>query len=273
MTVKIGIITDDYHFKNKLSELFNYLKDKADIRIYLEQDYLLSFENLNFNEDIFFVKTKGDLALGLVRFIERETSIPVINSYSGIFLAMHRFLNSIYLQRNSIRVPNFALYPINKLPPFNNYIIKNLIDQKNYVFEPQYNAFNDKHRVIDKRALEESHEEEKIYHYYYYQEFIESEWEYKVYGVGDEIYFYKQIPILMEPNKTKTRKKIPRIPELEEMSLKAMEALNLKIASMDFLKSERELFYLTDINSTPNFTYMERGAQIIGDFLMEQAKK
>ncbi|MHA1729658.1 MAG: ATP-grasp domain-containing protein [Promethearchaeota archaeon] len=270
---KIGIITDTYHLKYKLTKLLDYLKDKAQVNFYVEEDFLLSFDDLRLDEDVFFVKTKGNLALTLVRYIERETSIPVFNSYKGICLAINRFLNSLYLRKNGIPVPNFGYSPYHLTPPFENYIIKNAFDQRNIKFKPEIKIKNGKIQVIDKRALINSTEENfHINYHYYYQEFIKSDWEYKIYGIDEKLFFYRQIPVLIEPDKMKSRVKIEEIPLLKEISLKAMKTLDLKITSIDFLKSDDERFYLTDINCMPNFNYIKEGPKLIGDFLIHQAK-
>jgi glutathione synthase/RimK-type ligase-like ATP-grasp enzyme len=107
----------------------------------------------------------------------------------------------------------------------------------------------------------------------YYQEFIKSKWEYKVYAIGEDLYFYKQLPILVNPNKMQSRREIRHIPELEEVAYKAIHALNLEISSIDFLKSKKGIYYLTDINSSPNFNYLKNGPQLVGDYLIQKAKR
>ncbi|MBD3342805.1 MAG: hypothetical protein GF353_27150 [Candidatus Lokiarchaeota archaeon] len=268
----IGIIIDEYHLHKKAARLLYYLKSKANINIYLEEDYVIQSNDLNFEEDLFFVKAKGDLVQGLVRLIESETSIPVINSYKGLLLSIHRFLGSTILEKAGITVPLYSLNPINYPPPFKDYIIKNIIDKKNYAFSGEIEKTNKNIHVADKRALKEAVEPVEKYKYYYYQSFIKSKWEYKIYGVGDDLFFYKQLPLLVNPNKMETREKIKAIPILEERVRKIMKTLNLQITSIDFLKSNDD-FFLTDVNCTPNFNYMKNGPKIVGDFLIKQAKK
>jgi len=273
MTLEIGIIIDRYHLEQKISRLLDYLKGKTEINLYVEEELLFNEKSMNFSENIFFVKGKGDILLGLIKFIERETHIPVINSYKGNHLAINRFLNSMILERAGIPLPEFSLNPEKIKPPFENYIIKNIRDQKNYRFEPIIKREKGAIKVADKRAIKEATNSEEEYHYLYYQRFIESQWEYKVYGIGEELYFYKQLPVLVDPDKMKSRHKIKPIKQLEEYSQKAMELLNLKITSIDFLRSEEGDFYLTDINCTPNFNYMKNGPKMVGDYLISQARK
>ena len=267
--VKIGIIIDKYHLKRKSSEFINYLNSKVDLKIYVEEEYLLNNNDLIFDENLFFVKGKGDIILALVKTLENETSIPVINSFKGIWTCFHRFMNSTLLRKAGIPVPEYALNPEKFAPPFKDYISKNIIDQKSYAFDPKIEKKDGHIQVIDKRALREK----LIYsNYYFFQEFIKTKWEYKIYGIGEDLFYYKQYPVLVNPNKMESRKKIEKIPELQEYVAKAMEVLNLKITSVDFLKSKEGNFYLTDINSSPNFNYIKNGHKIVGDYLIKQAK-
>ncbi|MFW9936755.1 MAG: RimK family alpha-L-glutamate ligase [Candidatus Thorarchaeota archaeon] len=271
--IKIGLIIDKYHLERKVTEFLKYIKSQVDLNLYVEEDYLLDLSDTNFDEDIFFVKAKGDLILGLVKQIERNTSIPVINSSKSIWLAFNRFLNSTLLRRAGILVPNFSINPLGVLPPFHDYIIKNVADQKNYSFKPKIEKKNGNLAVTDERAINEAIGGKEHYNYLYYQEFIKSKWEYKVYVIGNEFLFYKQIPILVNPNKMKSRKRIDETPELREITSKAIECIDLKIASIDFLQDKKGDFYLTDINSSPNFNYIKDGPKIVGDYLINQAKK
>ncbi len=269
--MNIGIIIDEYHLKYKVSDFLKYLKSKADVKIYIEESFLLNSMDLDFDENLFFTKAKGDLLLAFVKLIEEETSIPVINSYKGIWLAINRFLNSVFLEKAGIPIPEFSLNPKGSSPPFGDYIIKNIIDQKNYKFKPIVNKINGQLMVADERALKEVDKINPKYKYLYYQRFIKSKWEYKIYGIGEDVFFYKQLPILVNPNKIESRRKIDDIPELKEYCYKAMEVMDLKITSLDFLKS-KDQFFLSDINCTPNFNYIKDGYKIVVDFLLKQAK-
>lgn len=270
--IKIGLITDKYHLEKKSAQFLKYCKNHANISIYLEEDYLLDFSNYSFNENIFFVKAKGDLIINLVKLIEKETKIPVINSSRSISVAFNRFLNSVLLRKAGIRIPDFTLNPVRILPPYKGYIMKNIIDQKNYSFSPQIQKKEGFLKVSDTRAIEESSGNKPKYTHLYYQEFVRSKWEYKVYLIGDDIFFFKQIPVLINPDKMKSRIEIEKDNELTEIAQKAAEAIGLKICSMDFLRPKNGIFYLTDINSSPNFNYLKNGPKIVGDYLIKQAK-
>jgi hypothetical protein len=275
MTIKIGIITDRYHLEKKMPLFLEYLKGKVEVSLYLEEDYVYNSSNLKFDEDIFFVKSKGDITLNLVKSIENEFAIPVFNSYRGIWLTMHRFMHNLLLKRRGIFIPEFSLNSKSINPNFKNYIVKNIIDQQNNAFNPKIEKVKGSGsvRVIDRRAFSDKIENDLKNKVLYYQEFIKSKWEYKVYGIGEQLLFYKQLPTLVNPNKMESRRKIDDISIVKEQSYKAMKILDLKITSIDFLKSKDGVFYLTDINSTPNFDYIKNGPKIVADLLIEEAKR
>ena len=248
------------------------MRKKVKINLYVEEREFIDFSRNEFKEDVFFVKAKGELVLNLVKLIEHETSTPVINSSKSICLCYNRFLNSTLLKKVGVNVPEFSLNPIGTYPPFKDYIIKNIKDQKNYAFKPIIKDNEQGISISDERAMIEATSGSYQYRFLYYQSFIKSEWEYKVYCIGDELIYFKQLPVLINPNKMESRKKIKEIKELRNFSLKAVEAFGLKIASLDFLKSEEGDYYLTDINSSPNFEYIKNGAKIVGDYLIKIAR-
>ena len=270
---KVGLIIDKYHLEKKVKEFIVYLKKVCKLSLYVEENYIVDFNEIKFDEDLFFIKGKGDLILTFAKSLELDTDIPVINSSKGIWLAYNRFLNSSLLRSVGINVPNFSLNPIDDAPPFQNFIVKNVRDQDNYAFNPKINTKKGSIEVRDKRALSEVYGNEALYNFFYYQEYIESEFEYKVYGIGENLYFFKQIPVLQNPDKMKSRVAIKPITEIGEITYKVMELFNLKITSLDFLKSKENRYYLTDVNSTPNFNYLKNGPEIVGNYLLSQAKK
>jgi len=82
----------------------------------------------------------------------------------------------------------------------------------------------------------------------YAQAFIESAWEHKVYLVGDEVFAFRQRPVLVAPDKMSTRRRVKIDPALERLARKAAEALGLELAGVDFLM-ERGEPKVTDVNS------------------------
>jgi len=112
--------------------------------------------------------------LAFMKLIEEESSIPLINSFKGTWLAINRFMNSVILKKAGLPVPDFSLNPKGSDPPFGDFIIKNIIDQKNYKFKPIVNKVNGRLNVADERALNEVDKSDPKYNYLYYQKFIKS---------------------------------------------------------------------------------------------------
>lgn len=271
--ITLGLIIDEYHLAHKVREFLEYMQNKVNINLYVEERQFLDFSKMdNFEEDLFFVKAKGELVISLVKLIERETDIPVINSSRAIWLCYNRFLNSILLKKAGINVPDFSLNPMDNAPPFESFIAKNIKDQKNYGFKPIIEEDDKTVKISDERAIIEATGGTYQYEFLYYQQFIKSKWEYKVYCIGDKLYFFKQMPVLINPNKMETRRKIRGKKDLKNLAMTAIETLGLKIASLDFLKSRKGEYFLTDINSSPNFNYIKNGAKIVGDYLIKLAK-
>jgi len=271
--ITLGLIIDEYHLANKVKEFLDYMQNKVEINLYIEERQFLDLSNIdNFEEDLFFVKAKGELVISLVKLIERETSIPVINSSKAIWLCYNRFLNSTLLKSVGVNVPDFSLNPMGTAPPFEDYIVKNIKDQKNYGFKPIIEENEKTVKIRDERAIIEATGGTYQYEFLYYQQFIKSKWEYKVYCIGDKLYYFKQLPVLINPNKMETRRKIKETKDLRNLSMTAIETIGLKVASLDFLKSQTGEYYLTDINSSPNFNYIKNGAKIVGDYLIQLAK-
>ena len=260
--------------KQKAKPLVKYLKKRVDVSLYIEESFLLKSDpQYYFDEDLFFVKGKTEIILGLIKSIEKTADIPVINSYKAIWLAMNRFLNSTYLRKVVVDLPDFALSPEGEKEPFKDFIIKNIIDQKSSTFQPSIESKEGHRHVSDKRAILEAKGEERAYHYYFYQQFINSQWEYKIYGINDQLFYFKRVPSIRNPHKVLPKIQVEKIPELEEVVFKIMDTLDLKITSLDFLRSKEGTYYLTDVNSSPNFNSINNGAKIVGEFLINQIKK
>ncbi|MEJ2296326.1 MAG: hypothetical protein P8Y23_16375, partial [Candidatus Lokiarchaeota archaeon] len=228
-----------YHLENKVKQFITYMKKVCKLSIYVEENYIVDFNEVKFDEDLFFVKGKGDVILNFAKSLEIDLDIPVINSSKGIWLAYNRFLNSSLLRNAGIQVPNFSLNPKDKPPPFQSFIIKNVRDQDNYSFNPTIRRSNRFIEVRDERALEEVYGTDAQYNFFYYQEYIESEYEYKIYGIGEDLYYYKQKPLLEDLDKMKSRVVIDPLTELGEIAYKVMKLFDLKITSLDFLKSKK----------------------------------
>ncbi len=272
--IKIGIITNKKFIKHQAKPLLKYLRKRVDVSLYIEEEFLLkSVPKYYFDEDLFFVKGKGEIILGLVKLIEKTTNVQVINPFRAIWLAMNRFLNSTYLKKAGINLPDFSLTPDAEKPPFKDFIIKNIIDQKSSSFQPSIQITADQTQISDQRAIKDAKGEEQAFHYYFYQQYIKSQWEYKIYGIDDKLFYFQRVPSIKNPHKILPKIQIEKIPELEDVVFKIMETLNLKVTSVDFLKSKDGQYFLIDVNSSPNINNVPNGAKLVGELLINQIIK
>ncbi len=271
--MKVGIITNAYEVP-RIRSLVDYLERTAKVKLYVEEDIFLDFQGVNFDENVFFTKGKGYVLLTLARLAEeygKPRGIIVVNDARSVWIAMHRLMHFNIARNAGVRVPDFAL--AREAPTsFDKFIAKNIIDQ-NHLRDLNVLPFvgGAGSKVPDIKTGEEAGVGSIINEFHLYQRFVESEYEYKVYGFGPRLFFYRQTPVLENPNKMETRVPIDEIPELRQMALLAMKATGLRVTSMDFL-CENGKFYLTDINAIPNFNYMPNGPEILGNYLLDIAK-
>lgn len=270
--MKVGIITDAYE-STRIKNLVRYLEERAEVRLHIEENIVLDFENYPFDEDVFFTKGKGYMLLALTRLAEDygiDSGVSVVNDSRSIWNTMHRFTHCLLLESAGVRVPEYSLGPSGAVP-FDSYIVKNIIDQDHLRFLDVLPLFGNQSDEIPPVITAEEAAGTICDDFHLYQRVIESEYEYKVYGIGDELRFYRQVPVARYPNKMETRVPIDEIQVLKKYSESAMRATGLRIASMDFLE-ENGKFYMTDINPVPNFNYVEDGVEILGDHLLELAR-
>ena len=270
--MKVGIITNAYEVP-RIRSLVDYLERGAEVKLYVEEEFLFDFHNLSFDENVFFTKGKGYVLLTIARLAEeygKPRGVVVVNDARSVWIAMHRFMHFTIARKAGVRVPDFGLGQ--KAPKhFGKFIAKNIIDQnhlRNLDILPFVGESGDE--VPTMGTGEEAGEDPRVRYFHLFQRFVESEYEYKVYGFGDRLFYYRQTPVLENPNKMETRVPVDEIPELRRMARLAMKATGLRVTSMDFL-CENDKYYLTDINAIPNFNYMSKGPEILGDYLLDLA--
>jgi len=271
--MKIGIITERFEVP-RLASLVDYLEKYAVVNLYVEEELLLDSRNIGFREDVFFTKGSGYVLLAAARLAEGGGSgrknIPVVNDAASIRIGIHRFLHNTVCREAGVNVPDFSLGTHDSVP-FRKFIAKNIIDQRHLRFLNVLPLVGGPGmQVPPVETAEEAGRESSVKDFHLFQRFIESRYEYKVYGFGDRLLFYRQTPVLVNPDKMLSRKPIEPIPELARIARLAMKATGLRVTSMDFLE-ENGKFYMTDINPNPNFNYVPDGPKILGDYLMELA--
>ncbi len=107
----------------------------------------------------------------------------------------------------------------------------------------------------------------------FYQRYIQSRWEYKIYCIGTDYFYYRQRPQLIEPDKHKTREPIAPDERLRRAARTVQDATGLEVASIDFLYSAAEdRYYCTDVNARPGIRHIESGPKRLGRYLLERAR-
>jgi len=267
--MKIGIIATA-HEVPRIQSLLRYLEGKADVHLYVDEQGVVDSRSTAFDEQVIFTKGRGYALLTMARIAE-ASGIAVVNSAHSTWVATHRLLASIACREAGVRVPEFSV-GTSAPDAFDKVIVKNIVDQNHLRFLDILPIVGGPRATIPPiTTSEEAGSSELAPQYHFYQRFLRTEFEYKVYGFGERLLYYRQLPVLVNPDKMSTRVQIDEVPELKRAARAAMRATGLEIASLDFLEEDGEL-YLTDVNSTPNFNYIAEGAQIVGDYLLAIAR-
>ena len=267
--MKVGIIATA-HEVPRVASLLRHLGPRAQVTLHVDEETLVDSRDTAFDEDVLFTKGRGYGLLTMARIAEAQ-GVCVVNSARATWLATHRPLCGLACRQAGVRVPDFALGTA--VPAsFERTIVKNVVDHHHLRFLdvlPIVAAPGD--AIPSVATAEEAGDGEIVPRFHYFQRFLRTRWEYKVYVVGERQWHFRQAPVLANPDKMSTRVKIEPVPELEAAATRAVRATGLVVASLDFLE-EDGLYYLTDVNCTPNFNYLEDGAAIVGDFLVTLAR-
>jgi hypothetical protein len=224
-----------------------------------------------FDEHVMFTKGRDYALLTMARMAE-AAGVRVVNSARATWIATHRMIAALVCREAGVRVPEFSLAMAPRMG-MAEVIVKNIVDQHHLRFLdvlPLVAAPDARIPAI--ATAEEAGPSELVPRFHFFQRFLHSEFEYKVYGFGDTLLYYRQRPVLVNRDKMATRVQIDEVPALASAARAAMRATGLEIASLDFLE-EDGTFYLTDVNCTPNFNYVDGGAQRVGDYLLTCASR
>ncbi|MCK5268697.1 MAG: hypothetical protein KAR07_11025 [Spirochaetes bacterium] len=240
MKNKILILTE----KNKFHKFDTFLNHNISV------DLKAPSKTINPEDySLVFIRSKNIDVLNFLK--NRLGNMPVINSIDSILLSLDRFKVLSAAARNGVKIPRQF-----KAGGKSNckVIQKNVIDiTENKPMVHQPGSWN-------KLVLNTDEE-------LYAQEYIESEWEYKIYLAFSKVWCFKQKPTHLYPDKMSTRIKIDSSAAPVEQARAAADAAGLILASVDFLERDGS-FYLTDINSTPGIQHIEGGyANIIPDII------
>ncbi|MFO1312484.1 MAG: hypothetical protein U1F41_10535 [Burkholderiales bacterium] len=267
--MKVGIIATA-HEVPRVASLLRHLGKRAQVTLRVDEDTLVDSREAAFDEDVIFTKGRGYGLLTLARLAESR-GVRVVNSAHATWLATHRFLCGLACRQAGVRVPEFAL-GTTAPASFGRAIVKNVVDHHHLRFLDVLPIVARAGQAIPPvPTAEEAGERETAARFHYFQRFLRTRYEYKVYVIGERQLHFRQAPVLVNPDKMATRVPIDAVPELEEAARGVVRATGLAIASLDFLE-EDGVFYLTDVNSTPNYDYLEAGAAMVGDYLVALAQ-
>lgn len=232
------------------------LKQRRDleVEVFVEEQNCISSTIPVPNWDVCFVKGRGELVQAQAFHMEMA-GVPTHNCAFAIHVTNHRLLYSLLAKSVDILEPEFAVGHERDIT-FDEYIVKEECVESKMKFTP----------LLGQRGTNVTNNE-----IYYFQRRIHSQWEYKIYSFGELFFFFKETPTLVNPDKMATRVSIPEIPYLRECVEKIKKATKLTITSVDFLE-EGGQFYLTDVNSAPNFNYIKNGPEILAEWLVNQTK-
>lgn len=267
--MKVGIIATA-HEVPRIASLLRCIEREAEVTVYVDEQILVDSRAAVFDEDAIFTKGRGYGLLTMARLAESR-GIAVVNSAHATWITTHRLLTSVACRQAGVRVPEFSLGT--SVPEgFERVVVKNIVDHHHLRFLDLLPLVAGPRSPIPPIATaEEAGTADIVPRYHYYQRFLESAYEYKVYVVGERLLFYRQLPVLVNPDKMSTRVQIDEVPALAQAARLAMRATGLAIASLDFLEEDGE-FYLTDVNCTPNFNHVDGGAKLVGDYLLSVAQ-
>ncbi|OLS13997.1 MAG: hypothetical protein RBG13Loki_2393 [Promethearchaeota archaeon CR_4] len=224
------------------------------MEIFLEENSDTSSSNPVSNWDVCFVKGRGSIVQAQA-FRMEQMGVPTHNCAYAIHVTNYRSLYSMLAKSMNIPQPEFAV-GYEKDITFEEYVVKEECVESTKKFIP----------LIGQRGKHVTNND-----IYYFQRRIHSQWEYKIYSFGEMFFFFKEKPTLENPDKMATRVSIPENPYLRECVEKIKQVTKLTITSVDFLEEGKQ-FYLTDVNSAPNFNYIKNGPEILAGWLVNQIK-
>ncbi len=224
------------------------------MEVFIEEGSCISSSDPIPQWDICFVKGRGNLIQDQTFRLEMG-GVPTHNCAHAIHVTNHRLRYSLLAKSAGVPEPEFAVGSENHVP-FEDYVVKEECVESATKFTP----------LIGHRGKNVA--DNKLY---YFQRYVNSEWEYKVYSFGEIFLYFREKPTLINPDKMATRVSIPENALLREYVEKIKKITKLTITSMDFLE-EGGQYFLTDVNSAPNFNYIKDGPEIIANWLLNEIK-
>ena len=199
--------------------------------------------------DLVFLRTKN--LNFLKKLAQTRLSIPIVNPPAAVLRSLHRFTAVKTVGECGVRVPR-------------QFRKGHLVD-RDVIWKTPIDDDSDRPFKVSAREWNR-HSRDGRSGPIYAQQVLSSKWEYKIYVTWDRCYCYRQVPTMIEPDKLSTREDTAASSAPVEQALLAAHAMNLAVASVDFLHADGQ-FYMTDINPTPGLQNLDGGYQAIVPYI------
>ncbi|MFE3866368.1 RimK family alpha-L-glutamate ligase [Streptomyces goshikiensis] len=199
-----------------------------------------------------FVRSRNDAALTILDAVVKGGG-TVINSPRAIRTASSRATASACIAAAGVPTAAFHEGAID-LIPFERAVIKERKDCGCSV-----------PRLLD-QVQDAERKSAKIV---YAQEFIESEWEHKIYIIGEDVHAFVQRPTLPHSGKRVMRQRVALDGQLERYAIRAAKAVGLEVAGVDFLVDHGQA-KVTDINSNQGLHSFPEGFECLERYILRQ---
>lgn len=207
--------------------------------------------------DILYARPGGWIGLNLL-FEAVQRGITVVNHPAALLSSMDRMVSASILRGEGLPVPDFFCgYPHSA--PFLPFVAKNIFDVAGFKQSPVVVHTTEEQQALPRLPV-------------FGQAYLESEWEYKVYGLGPAVLMYRQRPTLEVEDKMSTRERIAPREDMVMVTQQTMRLLGLEICSLDFLE-DKTGFFLTDINFSPALETDPKGYPLLAKFLVAKVKQ
>ncbi len=180
----------------KMNRVFRDLPPQWEMEILISQQLARADVDRLAGYDIVFYKSRAGRLLRLLEQVEARGK-KVINPVAAVRLSKRR---SECLERaaaQGVPVPRQYTGPLKEIP-FDRYVVKSERESESYPT-----------RLVRSEAEgDELRKQIAPDETVYAQAFLDSEWEYKLYCIGDEVFGFRQRPTLLDPDAQATRHRI-----------------------------------------------------------------
>jgi glutathione synthase/RimK-type ligase-like ATP-grasp enzyme len=197
--------------------------------------------------DLVFLKTKEEPALAWLRGSE-ALGARLINSLDAIACSKDRARALAAAAAAGVPVAEGFCGPLRDVP-FPRFVLKPPLDHDDAMTPRAVTS------PAERAAAERDLGPEATI---YAQAYIDTTWELKLYGVGGEVFGFRQLPTLVSPDKHASRQPLPVSDDLAALTTRTLRAVGLCVGGVDLLGAPDRL-RVTDINSTQGLQSFPQG--------------